>query len=74
MGNISESEYKAKSAELQKTIANLSRIEPAKENVFTAGWKDVYKMLDEPHRRSFWRGVIKFVRINEDGQPTEIMY
>lgn len=74
MGNISESEYKAKSAELQKTIADLSRIEPAKENVFSAGWKDVYKMLDEPHRRSFWRGIIKCVRINEDGQPIEIMY
>lgn len=74
LGNISESEYKSKSAELQRTIADLSRTEPIKEDHFTAGWKDVYAMLDEEHRRSFWRNIIKAVRVDEDAQPVEVIY
>lgn len=74
LGNISEAEYKSKSAELQRIIADLSRIEPVKEDCFTAGWKDVYEMLDEEHRRSFWRNIIKAVRVDEDAQPIEVIY
>ena len=74
MGNISEAEYREKSAELQKIIADLSKQEPVKENVFTKNWKDVYRMLDDSHKRSFWRNLIKGVRLDENMKPVEIMY
>ena len=74
LGNISESEYKEKSAEIQRIIADLSREEPVRPNVFTKDWKDVYKMLDDEHRRSFWHGLIKGIRIDENANPVEILY
>ena len=33
-----------------------------------------FKMLDDEHKRSFWRGLIKEVKINEDAEPVEIIY
>lgn len=74
MGNIPESEYKQKSAELNRIIADLSRTEPIKTQIFEKGWKEVYEMLDDEHKRSFWRNLIKEVKINEDADPIEIIY
>lgn len=74
LGNISESEYKEKSAELQRIIAELSK-EPKEKTVkFTANWKDLYQELDDEHRRSFWRGLVKEVVIDTDAQPIRILY
>jgi hypothetical protein len=74
MGNISESEYKEKSAELQRKIAELSKEPKEPVNVFTKDWKDVYRMLDDEHKRSFWHKLLKEVKVNEDGLPIEILY
>lgn len=74
LGNISEAEYKRQSAELQKIIADLSKEQPRKVTKFSANWKDLYKELDEAHRRSFWRSLITEVVIDDNAQPVSIMY
>lgn len=74
MGNISESEYKAKSADLQKKIAELSKQEQPKTKSFEKGWKDLYETLTEENKRSFWRSLIKEVKVDENGQPIKILY
>ena len=74
LGNISESDYKSQSQELQKKIAELSKEPVEKEVKFSSGWKDLYAELDDIHRRAFWRSIIKGVKIDKDGQPTEILY
>ena len=74
MGNISEAEYKTKSTELQRVIADLSKEPPQKTITFTANWKDLYQKLDDEHKRSFWRNLIKEVKIDENGTPVEILY
>lgn len=74
LGNISENEYKDKSAELQRMIADLSREPAPKETKFDKNWKELYEMLDEKHRQSFWRNLIKGIRIDKDAMPIEILY
>ena len=74
MGNITEAEYRKSSAELQQKIADLTKTEPPKTHTFTADWKDVYHKLDDEHKRSFWRGIIKEVIVNEDAKPVKILY
>lgn len=74
LGNISESEYKNKSAELQRKIAELSKEPKEKEIKFTSGWKDLYLKLDDSHRRSFWRGLIKEIVIDKEAKPVKILY
>lgn len=74
LGNISESEYKTKSAELQRKIAELSKEPKEKEANFTSNWKDLYLKLDDSHRRSFWRGLIKEIVIDKEAQPVKILY
>lgn len=73
LGNISEQEYRAKSADLQHKIADLAKDQPKKE-VFIKGWKDIYRMLDEKHRKAFWQNLIKEIHIDENLQVTEILY
>ena len=72
MGNISEAEYRQKSADLQRMIAELSKEPKQVEDVFVKNWKDIYLMLDDPHRRAFWRGLIKEIKVTDDG--FEILY
>ena len=74
LGNISESEYKTKSAELQRKIAELSKEPKEKEVKFTSNWKDLYLKLDDSHRRSFWRGLIKEIVIDKEAKPVRILY
>ena len=74
MGNISESEYKDKSAELQRKIAELSK-EPVKKEIrFETNWKSLYEELDDEHKRAFWRGLIKGIVVDENALPVEILY
>jgi hypothetical protein len=74
LGNITEPEYRAKSAELQKIIAELSKEKPVKVSKFETGWKDLYHLLDDEHKRSFWRGLITGIEIDKDAHPVGIMY
>ena len=74
LGNITPDEYKAKSAEYQQKIAELSKHTPLKTQNFASNWKDLYLQLDEKHRRSFWHGLIKQIAVNEQGQGVAVLY
>lgn len=73
-GNISQEEYKTKSADIQKKIAELSKTPALKTQNFTSNWKDVYLKLDDEHRRLFWRGLVKQIVVNQQAQGFEILY
>ena len=72
--HITQEEYKAKSADLQKKIAELSKKPVLKTQNFTSNWKDLYCELDEEHRRLFWRNLVSEIRVNLEGQAVEILY
>lgn len=74
MGNISQKEYKDKSAELQVKIAELSKKPALKTQNFASNWKEIYLKLDEEHRRLFWRNLVSEIRVSLAGQGVEIMY
>jgi DNA invertase Pin-like site-specific DNA recombinase len=74
MGNISEAEYREKSADIQKKIAELSKIAPLKTQNFASNWKEVYALLDDEHKRSFWRNLITEIVVNEQLQGFQIVY
>lgn len=56
-----------------KTQADLARATGVSETS-VSNWKDLYQELDDEHRRSFWRSLIKEVKIDENGKPVEILY
>lgn len=74
MGNISQKEYKDKSAELQRKIAELSKKPALKTQNFASNWKEIYLKLDDEHRRLFWRNLVSEIRVSLAGQGVEIMY
>ena len=74
MGNIDEEEYRKKSAELQKIIAELQKKPALKAQNFASNWKDVYQLLDDEHKRSFWRGLISGIVIDLEGQVVDVVY
>lgn len=74
MGNIDQAEYKAKSADLQQKIAELSKIPSLKTQNFVSNWKDLYYELDEEHRRSFWHKLVKEIHIDLENSGFQIMY
>lgn len=74
MGNMTESEYRHQSADLQRKIAELSKEPKQVEDVFVKNWKEVYQMLDESHKRAFWHSLIEEVKIDEDAKPVSITF
>ena len=74
LGNIDKTAYTAKSADIQRKIAELERQPAPKPNKFTAGWKEVYQQLDQMHRRAFWRGLVTGIEVDQDGQFVKILY
>lgn len=74
MGNITQAEYKTKSADLQQKIAELSKIAPLKTQNFASNWHDLYRELDAEHRRSFWHNLIQEIAINEQMQVVAVVY
>lgn len=74
LGNIDQNEYKSKTAEIQKKIAELQKIPPVKTKIFASNWKDLYAELDEEHKRSFWRNIISGVEISLKNQGFKILY
>lgn len=73
-GNISEAEYKEKSASLQRQIAELSKNAPLKTQNFASNWKDLYLKLDAKHRRSFWRGLLQQIVVDVENSDFAVMY
>lgn len=74
LGNISEAEYKTKSAELQKKIAEISKNTTLKTQNFASNWKDLYNELDDLHKRSFWQNLIKEIHVDLENQGFQIIY
>lgn len=74
LGNISQAEYKNKTAELQTKIAELKKNAPLKTQNFAADWKEVYALLDDEHKRSFWRGLISAIAVDVERQVIEVVY
>lgn len=74
LGNIYTDEYKRQSAELQRKIAELQKSAPLKTQNFNANWQEVYAQLDDEHKRSFWRGLIKEIHTDVEISAFEIVY
>lgn len=74
LGNIEKTAYTAKSAELQRIIADLEKTPKEITHKFTSGWKDLYQELDREHKRSFWRNLIQGIEIDENAKPIKILY
>lgn len=74
MGNITESEYREKSAEIQRKIAEIVKKPSRKSQNFAANWKEVYADLDDEHKRMFWRKLISEIVITVEATPVEIIY
>lgn len=74
LGNISQTEYKTKSAEIQKKIAEIQKTPPLKTQNFASNWHDLYAELDDEHRRMFWRKLISKIVISVETQVVEVMY
>ena len=74
LGNISQAEYKDKSAEIQQKIAEIQKIAPLKTQNFASDWKEVYALLDDEHKRSFWHGLINEIHVSLETQVVKIVY
>ena len=73
-GNIDQAEYRAMTADIQQKIAELSKTPALKTQNFTSNWKDVYRKLDDEHRRLFWRSLLQQIVVNEQGQVVGVLY
>ena len=74
LGNISQDEYKQRSAEIQKKIAEIQKKPALKTQNFTSNWHDLYYELDAEHRRSFWRNLIKEIVVDKQLQVVDVVY
>ena len=74
MANAAQDGKEEFQALLQRKIAELSKQEQPKAKSFEKGWKDLYETLTEENKRSFWRSLIKEVKVDENGQPIKILY
>ena len=73
-GNITAEEYKQRSAEIQQKIAEIQKNPPHKTKIFASNWKELYMELDEVHRRSFWRNIIKKIIVDVEISTFDIIY
>ena len=74
LGNISQAEYKARSAEIQQKLAEIAKTPPLKSQNFVSNWKDLYQELDEKHKRLFWRNLISGIDVSVENTDFRILY
>ena len=74
LGNISQAEYKSRSAEIQRKIAEISKNAPLKTQNFASNWKDLYAELDPKHRRAFWQNLVSEIAVSQQGQAVAVLY
>lgn len=74
MGNIYAEDYKRRSAELQRKIAELQKTAPLKTQNFSADWKEVYSLLDDEHKRAFWHGLISSITPSVENTSFDVLY
>lgn len=51
---------KAKEEQGEVALKDFSKI----ENILHAGWKDIYKALDDAHKRAFWRSFVASIELD----------
>ena len=80
---IDEAEYDKEYLSLQRELRSLDVDEkPVKRNLDTikglleTDYKTIYNKLDKPHKKAFWRGIIKEFSIDEDKKiiPESIIF
>ena len=60
---------KAEAEQGQVIVKDFSKIEA----ILEAGWKDIYKSLDEPYKLAFWRSFIRSIEIYWTTEKKEII-
>lgn len=82
-GRIEEEEYDADYASLENDLKALEAVEQPKERDLTAlvklmesDYRTIYEALDRPHKKAFWRNIIKEFVIDETRQivPDSIIF
>jgi DNA invertase Pin-like site-specific DNA recombinase len=82
-GNIEEDEYDKEIADIKSKLKKLEAIEQPQERDLTAlkqlvesDYRTIYEALDRPHRKAFWRKIIKQFSINEQRKidPDSIIF
>lgn len=83
-GNIEEDEYDEEFAKLKKEQKQLEAAmekEPEKDlsalkELVESDWRTIYEALDKPHRKAFWRKIIKEFTTDENKQivPESIIF
>lgn len=53
---------------------NKTQAQPLKTKIFASNWKELYMELDEDHRRSFWRNIIKKIIVDVEISTFDIIY
>lgn len=67
-GDLSLNEYKEKKYTLQIELKELQNqiTAPSKPIVIPNNWQDIYNDLDTPHKRAFWKSIIKEIVITNE--------
>lgn len=74
LGNMTQAEYKARSAEIQQKLAEIAKTPALKTQNFSSNWKDLYQELDDKHRRLFWRNIIRGIAVGVENTDFHILY
>lgn len=74
LGNIYAEDYKRQAAELQQKIAALQKTASRKTQNFSANWQDIYSLLDEAHKRSFWHGLLTGIVPDVENSSYTLLY
>lgn len=74
LGHIYADDYKRQAAALQQKIAELQKTAPRKTQNFSAKWQEIYALLDDEHKRSFWHGLIKSISPSLENAGYAVLY
>ena len=81
MGNISDTEYQKKAAEIKRQIAEMKKpstapVVPAEvsEMLSDKSFADIYNSLSDKEKHALWHSVIDHIEFDMDGNITEIFY
>lgn len=71
-----EEDYAALIAKLEKAEAEQGKEEVKDfskvEAILQSGWKEIYKKLDDEHKRAFWRSFVRSIEVNWTTDKKEI--
>lgn len=82
-GRVEEDEYDTDYAALENDLKKLEAVEKPEERdltvlkqVIESDYRNIYEALDKPHRKAFWRNIIKEFVIDENRQivPESIVF